>query len=374
MPCTAPVDETVALLKLLRLEPGNGVRLSARLYAAASARGALGADARRVAAAQIEADLAWLDAPQRRLLSILDSDYPPQLKASAQAPAMLFVEGDPLVLWQPQVAIVGARRATAGGIANARMFAYALACSGLAITSGLAEGIDSAAHQAALDAQRPTIAVCGTGLATVFPRRHVELARRIASTGALVSAFPPHTPPRASHFPRRNRIIAGLSLGTLVIEASIRSGSLITARLAAEQGREVFAIPGSIHSPLARGCHRLIREGAHLVEGTAELLAELAPLAHAQGHAISAQLDAAAAPSGSVQPIDATARTVLRALGHDPLDVDQLIERSALHPSQVAAALTVLEIEGQIERLHGGQFQALGGPARRTVARASAGS
>ncbi len=200
--------------------------------------------------------------------------------------------GDASLLLYPQVAIVGARAASAGGKAHAQAFARALADAGFAITSGMADGIDGAAHLATLDAGAKTLAVLGTGADRVYPRKHHGLARRIASHGALVSEFPPGTTARADHFPRRNRIISGLALGTLVIEAGLCSGSLITARLAAEQGREVFALPGSIHNPLARGCHRLIRDGARLVENAAEIVDTLVPLARLLGSELEARLGA----------------------------------------------------------------------------------
>ncbi|HZX70911.1 MAG TPA: DNA-processing protein DprA, partial [Rhodanobacter sp.] len=204
-------------------------------------------------------DLAWLGEPGHALLRCTEADFPPQLEHIPQPPAALFVVGDASLLLYPQVAIVGARAASAGGKAHARAFARELSSAGFAIISGMADGIDGAAHSATLEAGAKTLAVVGTGPDRVYPRKHQELARRIAKHGALVSEFSPGTAARADHFPRRNRIISGLALGTLVIEAGLRSGSLITARLAAEQGREVFALPGSIHNPLARGCHRLIR-------------------------------------------------------------------------------------------------------------------
>ena len=213
---------------------------------------------------RLDADLAWLAQPSHRLMLHTDEDFPPQLESIAQPPAALFVAGDASLLLHAQLAIVGARAATLSGCADARVFARDLGHAGFTITSGMAEGIDGAAHVAALEAGLPTVAVVGTGLDRVYPHKHQALARRLAAEGALVSEFPPGTPGRADHFPRRNRLIAGLSLGTLVIEAGLQSGSLITARLAAEQGREVFALPGSIHNPLAHGCHRLIRDGARL--------------------------------------------------------------------------------------------------------------
>jgi DNA processing protein len=240
--------------------------------------------------ALLASDIEWLAQPAHRLLRCTEADFPPQLDNIPQPPAALFVVGDASLLLYPQVAIVGARNASTGGLAHARAFALALAQAGFAITSGMADGIDGAAHLAALDNGVPTLAVIGTGPDRVYPRKHHLLAKRIAERGALISEFPPGTAARADHFPRRNRLIAGLSLGTLVVEAGLQSGSLITARLAGEQGREVFALPGSIHNPLARGCHRLIRDGARLVETAAEIIETLAPAARMLGGELAARL------------------------------------------------------------------------------------
>ncbi|HEX8778483.1 MAG TPA: DNA-processing protein DprA, partial [Rhodanobacter sp.] len=229
--------------------------------------------------ARLAADLAWLAEPGHRLLRCTDADFPPLLETIPQPPAALFVAGDASLLLHPQVAVVGARGASPAGLEHARRFARALALAGFAVTSGMAEGIDSAAHEAVLDAGAAAVAVVGTGPDRVYPRKHHALARRIAAQGALVSEFPPGTAARADHFPRRNRLISGLALGTVVVEAGLQSGSLITARLAGEQGREVFALPGSVANPLARGCHRLIRDGARLVEEPAEVIEALAPAA-----------------------------------------------------------------------------------------------
>jgi DNA processing protein len=272
------------------------------------------------------------------------------LRELAQAPAALFVAGDPSLLWHPQVAVVGSRNPTAGGRANATDFAAALARGGLVITSGLAAGIDTAAHQAALDAGQPTIAVLGTGPDRVYPAANRGLAARIAADGALVSEYPPGTEAKREHFPLRNRIVVGLALGTLVIEAALQSGALISARLAAEAGREVFALPGSIHNPLARGCHRLIRDGAALVEGVDEVLAGLAPAAQRLGHRLRERLrdDAAEVPTA-----DANASAVLAALGHDPCSLDSLAERTGLTVEDLSAILLGLELEGRVAAAHG---------------------
>lgn len=371
------IDETRALVALLRRH-GNGVRVRTWLRESGSARAALAVAPRAssdedapsdsMIAAAVEADLAWLDRPGRHLVSVLDADFPPLLGDSPQAPAALWVAGDPIRLWAPQVAIVGARNATPTGLAIASDFAAIFARAGLTVTSGLAEGIDAAAHLAALDAGMPTIAVCGTGLAQVYPRRHAPLAARLEASGALVSEFPPDTGPRTAHFPRRNRIIAGLALGTLVVEAGIRSGSLVTARLATEQGREVFAIPGSIHNPLARGCHRLLRDGAILVEEAGEVLAALEPLARRLGHAIATRLagDDTEGADGPSPARGSDASRVLRALAAGPAGADALVSATGLDAARVAAALVLLELDGRIAQAVGGHWMRAGVACRRT--------
>jgi len=308
--------------------------------------------------ARLAADLAWLAQPGHRLLCSTDADFPPLLEHIPQPPAALFVAGDAGLLLHPQVAIVGARGATAGGLAHARRFAAALAQAGFVVTSGMADGVDGAAHAAALAANAPTIAVVGTGPDRVYPRKHQALAQAIASRGALVSEFPPGTAPRADHFPRRNRLIAGLSLGTLVIEAGLQSGSLITARLAGEQGREVFALPGSVHNPLARGCHRLIREGVRLVEEPAELIDALTPAARALGVELAVRLADTPAPEAAVRPTaDPEHRRLRQALGHDPATLDELVTRTGLQPAALSSMLLMLELDGQVESLPGNRYQ-----------------
>lgn len=317
--------------------------------------------------AALAADIAWLGAPDHALLTFDDADFPALLNEIPAAPAALFVAGDATALWLPQIAIVGSRNASQSGFATASSFARALAGAGFAITSGMAEGIDGAAHTAALDAGGTTIAVLGTGPDLVYPPKHHGLATRIQTQGALVSEFPPGTPGHPSHFPRRNRVIAGLSLGTLVVEAGVRSGSLITARNAAESGREVFAIPGSIHSPLARGCHQLIRNGAKLVETAEEVIAELAPLAHALGARLREQLHSAPAsapaPGGacarnaaSDRADDADYANLFAALGHESLGIDQLAERSGLPVAALSSMLLMLELEGEVVATRGGAY------------------
>jgi DNA processing protein len=304
----------------------------------------------------IAGDLAWLAIDGHRLLTIDDDDYPPLLRESPGAPVGLFVAGDASALWQPQVAIVGSRNASQAGLANARAFARALAGAGLAITSGLAEGIDAAAHEAALDGGVATIAVLGTGPDVVYPARHRELAARIETAGALVTEFAPGTPGRQENFPRRNRIIAGLALGTLVVEAGLRSGSLITARLAGDQGRDVFAIPGSIHHPLARGCHRLIRSGALLVESAGEIIEALRPLAVRLGAALRDRLDSPGMSSAPQPARDSDCARLLAALGHEALGIDALAERTGLGAPALSAMLLALELDGEVAAERGGLY------------------
>ncbi len=306
----------------------------------------------------VDRDLAWLAEPGNRLLTCLDSGYPPLLKEIPDPPALLFIHGDPEHLNQPQLAVVGSRNPSHDGAALAREFSAHLTSCGLTITSGLASGIDGAAHQGALQAGGPTLAVTGTGLDRVYPAQHRELAHQIAENGALISEFPPGTPPLSGNFPRRNRIISGLSLGTLVVEAALRSGSLITARTALEQGREVFAIPGSIHNPLARGCHALIREGAKLVETGDHILEELASLVSL---CLSQSGDSTAPETGagsSEKParLDAEYSQLLEFMGYEPVSIDQLVHRSGLTPEQVSSMLLVLELEDFIASSPGGRY------------------
>lgn len=303
-------------------------------------------------AARLDADAAWLAAADHHLLTWDAEDFPVLLRDIGSAPAALFVIGDPSLLWTPQIAVVGARSASAAGLANARAFARAFALAGNTVTSGLAEGIDGAAHAAALDAGGATIAVLGTGIDLVYPRQHAELAARIAAGGALVSEFPPGVPGHPTHFPRRNRIISGLSLGTLVVEASLKSGSLTTARCAAEQGREVFALPGSIHNPLARGCHKLIREGAKLVETASEVLDELrsvgAVLADGLRERLAAADDSHGPPPQAARADDPDYAVLLRALGPEPVALDELVVRTGLPAAALSSMLLVLELDGHV--------------------------
>ncbi|MCS6948213.1 MAG: DNA-processing protein DprA [Steroidobacteraceae bacterium] len=299
-------------------------------------------------------DLAFSERSGARLIAAAESEYPAALLQLSDAPPLLYVRGDPQILTLPQLAIVGSRNATGAGRAIAREFGEYFTRFGLAITSGLAAGIDGAAHDGALAGGGRTIAVCGTGLDVIFPAAHRDLAERIAAHGALVSEFPPGTPPRRANFPQRNRVIAALSLGTLVVEAGVRSGALTTARHAADLGREVFAIPGSIHNPLARGCHRLIRSGAKLVECGEDVLAELKiSLQHQLLEAVQAEARPGAAQR---EALDKDYEILLHALGFAPASADQLVARTGLSSAAVASMLLMLELRGDIELQPGGRY------------------
>ena len=296
----------------------------------------------------------WLTEPNHHVVSANTDDYPDLLEQLQDHPDAIFVNGSLDALHLPAIAIVGSRNPTRAGMQNAYAFARHLGGCGFCVVSGLAQGIDTAAHKGALAANAPTIAVLGHGIDRVYPAANRVLARDIAARGALLSEFPLGSSPRREHFPQRNRLISGLSLGTLVIEAAKRSGSLITARLAGEQGREVFAIPGSIHNPLARGCHELIRQGAKLVESADDILNELAPLID---HLMQNQPDSETAKPESNH--DADYQRLLNVLGFDPASVDQLVETSGLTIDQVSSMLLILELEGEVEALHGGLFSRL---------------
>ena len=303
----------------------------------------------------VDHDLNWLSAAGNQLVKLGDTAYPPLLADISDPPLLLFVHGDPDYLLQPQLAIVGSRNPSHDGIALAEDFAAYLGGCGLTICSGLAAGIDAAAHRGALRCKAGTVAVTGTGLDRVYPARHRELAHQIAENGVLVSEFTPGTPPLAANFPRRNRIISGLSLGTLVVEAALRSGSLITARQALEQGREVFAIPGSVHNPLARGCHALIREGAKLVESGEHVLEELAsqlPLDRSV-HVMPPQ-----AAGDVAQPLELSPEysELLDLMGYESVAVDQLVQRTGLTPEQVSSMLLLLELEDRVHSSPGGHY------------------
>ena len=292
----------------------------------------------------------WLAAKStRRILSLADADYPALLLQTADPPLLLFVEGDLAAFTGPALAIVGSRQATPQGRQNAVAFARALAQRGWVIVSGLAAGIDAAAHEGALQGNGRTIAVVGTGLDQVYPKSNQALAERIVANGLLVSEYLLGTPPLAANFPQRNRIIATLTRGTLVVEAAQQSGSLITARLAAEAGREVFAIPGSIHSPQSRGCHALLRQGAKLVETLEDVIEEMAGT-WAQPQLLDTPDEAFPVAADGADP-------VLRALGHDPVTLDALMARCGWSAPELNARLLELELVGQVARLPGGLFQ-----------------
>ena len=297
-----------------------------------------------------QAELDWLNQPGHHLLVWSDADYPRLLREIADPPILLYVMGNRSALSNPQVAIVGSRNPSPMGRENAQAFARSLAGAGLTITSGLALGVDGAAHRGALAAGGATIAVAGTGLDRVYPARHRDLAHAIVKTGALVSEFALGTSPRPENFPIRNRLISGLSLGTLVVEAALQSGSLITARLATEQGREVFAVPGSIHTPQARGCHALIRQGAKLVETAQDILEELGPLASVARRVAPDNATPALA-------LNAPMAALWQQIGHDPISVDALIERSGLTADAVSSMLLQMELNGLVASCPGGKVQ-----------------
>ncbi|WP_148860985.1 DNA-processing protein DprA [Marinobacter fonticola] len=284
-------------------------------------------------------------------------DYPPLLREIHAAPPLLYLRGQRDVLARPQLAIVGSRNATRAGLDHARQFARALAERGFVITSGLALGVDGAAHRGALDANAATLAVLGTGVDVPYPAAHQAMVGEITAKGALLSEFPPGMPPRAGHFPRRNRIISGMSRGTLVVEAGLRSGSLITARLALEQGREVFAIPGSIHNPLARGCHQLIRQGAALVESVADIEEELSAWWHNGTETAVPTITAgpvASAKTSVPDHLDDRERRVLAALEFDTCSTDDLCNRSGFSADALMQSLLMLEMEGLVSAVPGG--------------------
>jgi len=292
-------------------------------------------------------DLAWLAQPDHGAITISSVEYPPQLKEISDPPPVLFVYGNPRLLEKPQIAIVGSRNPSTVGSETAFNFAKDLTEHGFIITSGLALGIDAAGHRGALKAGGPTIAVAGTGLDRVYPARHKDLATQIVGNGALVSEFPPGTAAKANHFPRRNRIISGLSQGLLVVEAAMQSGSLITARLALEQNREVFAIPGSIHNPLARGCNALIREGAKLVETTEHIIEELTPYF---------QQDEKKFTLNHQSTLDLEQQTLLNLIMFEPTSIDTLVAHTGLKVEEIASSLLILELQGYLEATPGGCY------------------
>jgi DNA processing protein len=307
--------------------------------------------------ALLEATWQWLQdsqtAGRRRILTLSDPDYPAGLLNTEDPPLMLYLMGEVHAAWPVGIAVVGSRNPTPQGLVNARQFARSFGQAGFTVVSGLALGVDAAAHEGALEGaaagQTATIAVVGTGLDRVYPRQHLELARRIAQRGLLVSEYPLGTPPLPANFPKRNRIIAGLTQGTVVVEAALKSGSLITARQAAEQGKDVFAIPGSIHSPQSRGCHALLKQGAKLVDTAQDVLEDLSvPNGHRR---------AAPAPPPERAESDRAEDSLLGALGFDPVSLDALVSRTGVSPAHLQAKLLELELQGDVARLPGGLFQ-----------------
>lgn len=362
-------EELAAWLRLLET-PGLGAQSARRLLAAfgspqAVLRAPVSALRQVVGAGQADAlarppegfdvllaaTWTWLQAgPQRHILTLGDPGYPARLLDIADPPLLLYGIGAPELLGTLSIAVVGSRSPTRQGADHARSFAAHLSHAGLCIVSGLAQGIDGAAHEGALEGPGRTIAVVGTGLDRVYPARHRELARRIAAEGLLLSEYALGTPPLPANFPRRNRLIAGLSLGTLVVEAALQSGSLITARLALEQGREVFAIPGSIHSPQSRGCHALLKQGAKLVETAQDILEEL--------H-LPAQSNCLSSAAQPQPPAPEEFDPVLNALGWEATTLDALVARTGWPAADLNARLLELELEGRVARLPGQLFQRL---------------
>ena len=322
--------------------------------------------------ARIDAALNWVADPGHHLVCIGTDLYPELLSRITDPPVLLFVNGNPDVLHLPTLAIVGSRNPTTGGIQNAHDFASHLGRAGFAIASGLAQGIDTAAHTGALLGNAKTIAFLGHGIDRVYPAANRDLAHKIAESGALVSEYPLGAPPRKEHFPERNRLISGCSMGTLVVEAARRSGSLITARLSSEQGREVFAIPGSIHNALSRGCHSLIRQGAKLVESADDIVSELGPMvSHLSALAKFDESEDDAekrlmqntrdseSPSGLKSSLDDEYKLLIKAMAHDPSTADEIARKSRLTIDQVSSMLLILELEGEVEALNGGQYALL---------------
>lgn len=339
-----PASQARALLATFGL-PENifaaGVSALGKVIGHTPAEHLLGFDSTEAVARAIE----WAGESGNHLLTLADAAYPKQLLDIPDPPLVLYAKGRIELLGQPAIAIVGSRNATAGGLQNAESFAQALSQSGITIVSGLALGIDAAAHTGALRGPGSTIAVIGTGADRMYPARNEALARHIAQEGLILSDYPLGTPALAANFPRRNRLVSGLSRGVLVVEAALKSGSLITARLAGEQGRDVFAIPGSIHSPLAKGCHQLIKQGAKLVDDAADIVDELGLSKNAP----------ATAPQAEASPHDG----VLSHMGFDPCGMDTLAARTGLTAESLYDILISLEFEGRVATLPGGHYQRL---------------
>lgn len=306
--------------------------------------------------------LQWVEKDHNHILPIDDDLYPPQLKATEDPPVLLFVKGRVESLLLPQLAVVGSRRASRGGLDNARAFCYELAKKNWLVTSGLAAGVDAAAHQAALDAGGETVAVMGTGINRIYPKANQALAKDIMRQGAVLTEFDFNSPPKANHFPRRNRIIAGLSLGTLVVESGQKSGTLITARLTYDMNRPVMAIPGSIHNPMAKGCHWLIKQGAALVESVDDIVNELAPGMSMLGEQIRERMtkETGEMVEKSAQQLDIelsdSQRQLLARMDYDPISFDELQADSGQSTADVSADLLILELNGLIEKQAGAKY------------------
>ena len=359
-------DKTTDWLQLMRLPATAGFRLLRLIDACGSPSSIVQMDARELERAglgheairclqhpdwaSIEKDLAWLQDPAHHYIPYSDNRYPRLLKEISDPPPGLFVRGNPEMLNSMQLGIIGSRNPSPAGKGNARLFAGQMAQSGITVTSGLASGIDYCAHLGALDGSGATIAVLGNGLDQVYPRHHAELSDRIECNGALISEFITGTPPLAGNFPRRNRLISGLSAGVLVVEATEKSGSLITAHHALEQCREVFAIPGSIHNPLARGCHALIKQGAKLVESCTDILEELNVTAH-----VTATAHAKAKPEIACQ-LDNDHMFLLQYITHDPVSIDRLVELTGLTVTVVSSMLLKMELQDVIAQTPDGCY------------------
>jgi len=358
-------DQDLAGWLQLTLTPGLGASAVRRLLrqfglpeqilraSRAQLEGAAGAAAASIlnpsgTASAVERALRWADLPGNAIVTLADADYPRLLLEIADPPPLLYVTGRRELLERPSLAMVGSRNATTQGTRNAHQFARAFSDAGLTVVSGLALGIDAAAHRGGLEGAASTIAVLGTGPDAVYPRQNAELSAQIADRGLLLTEFPLGTAGSANHFPRRNRLISGLARGCLVVEAALASGSLITARAAADQGREVFAIPGSIHSPLSKGCHALIKQGAKLVESAEDVLSELPGL---QRLGIASPQEPPSASSAD-DPL-------LAHMGFDPIDLDSLCARSGMSVERVNSELLRLELRGRVASLPGGAFQRL---------------
>ncbi len=311
----------------------------------------------------ISAELHWLEKDSNDILTLDDPLYPPQLKQISDPPMLLFVKGNTNALLMPQLAVVGSRNATKSGLNNAHDFCFELAKRGLVITSGLAAGVDAQAHLGAIDAQGQTIAVMGTGINTIYPKTNQALAKNITTHGAVVSEFPLSTPPNAHNFPRRNRIIAGLTLGTLVIEAAQKSGTLITARLSMENNRTVMAIPGSIHNPLAKGCHQLIKQGAQLVESAQDILHEVSPNIQMLQDQLTVSMKNISDTALENQPqtpdirLSETQQHIFDHLDFNPMSFDDIVELTDLASGEVASDLLIMELSGLVEKLPGAKYQ-----------------